>query len=252
MCSSDLLLLTFAFVSTSYVTLNQVYENAQYMFELSILIEAAGLSLALAYKQKESEIKLQQNRLLFQELSHRIQNGLQQIISILTLQISTTKEETVKIQLEDTVQRIASISLIHKTLQHSKSVGKINMQDYLESFLGAYQQLNGDIEFTLECSEDIELEIKQLTPLALVINELITNSIKHAFPNQKEKQISLRLQGVNTIKLVYEDNGVGYDETAVSPSVGSKLMRTLSKVELKGKVANDTAQHYYFSLEFDV
>jgi len=248
--SFSFLYIALVLVLISYFGFNIINYNMQYLIQLAILIEAVGLSLAIAYKQKEIEINLKQNKLLFKELSHRVQNNLQQIISILTLQINTTKDTYVQKQLEETINRINAISLIHKNLQSSLHVGKIEMYTYLETLVRGYQKINPNIVFVLKCTKGIELTIDKVTPLALILNELITNSIKHAFTDVQKPEITIILKEDNIISFIYEDNGQGFKKESVKTSIGTNLINILSKTQLKGKVNIDSNKHYLFSLEF--
>ena len=225
-------------------------EYSTLFFEIGILIEASIFSFALAYQHEERLLKLKQNELLFKELSHRVQNNLQQIISILTLHIGSVEEPKVKAYLQDTINRISSISLIHKTLQNSKNVGKVNMYTYLEALTQGYKGLNSTVAFTFECNKDLQLEIEKLTPLALIINELITNSLKHAFEETQSPQIHLSLEESGQLNFMYEDNGSGFDPESVTSSLGTKLINILSLNQLKGTTEIDSEGHYAFSLQF--
>lgn len=248
--SFSFLFIVFVISGLGYFGIADIGENAPYLFEFAILFEAVGLSFALAYKQNESEVNLRQNELLFQELSHRIQNSLQQIISILTLQINDTQDVNVKAHLQESINRISSISLIHKTLQGSLNLGKVNMHTYLNALIEGYKGLHSDVKFTYECSKEIELSIDKVTPLALIINELITNSIKHAFKERDNAHIHIELNENRLIHFNYEDNGSGFQEEMVTNSIGSKLINILSKSQLKGQVLIDSDKRYFFSLKF--
>jgi two-component sensor histidine kinase len=219
-------------------------------FEIGILIEASIFSFALAYQHREHLLKLKQNELLFKELSHRVQNNLQQIISILTLQIGSVEELETKGYLQDTINRISAISLIHKTLQHSKNVGKVNMYTYLQALIKGYQGLNSKVIFDFNCDKNLQLEIEKLTPLALILNELITNSIKHAFKETPSPQIRLSLEEHSQLTFTYKDNGSGFKEGSVTTSLGTKLINILSTNQLKGTTNTDSNAHYFFSLNF--
>lgn len=111
-----------------------------------------------------------------------------------------------------------------------------------------YRALNIEIVYTLNCEESLFLSVEKLTPLALIINELITNSIKHAFVNIKNPNISIRLNDDNGYMFVYEDNGNGYGEH--NKSLGSFLIQNLSTAQLKGKYTVDSNEKYSFSLKF--
>ena len=162
--------------------------------------------------------------------------------------MSRVEEFALKGFLQDTINRIRTISLIHEKLQHSKLVGEVNMQIYLEALLDTYKALHKEIDFTLRCGEDIYLSIDKLTPLSLIINELITNSIKHAFFNTQHPSIYIKLHKNNGYTFAYEDNGEGYKE--IKESLGSLLIKNLSTSQLKGKYHINSKEKYMFSLNF--
>jgi len=203
------LFMTLIFVFLSYFDIICLSENRPYLFEIAILLEASGFSFALAYQSKETALNLEKNELLFKELSHRVQNNLQQIISILTLQMQNSKNPETKENLEDTINRINAISLIHKTLQNSSNLGKVNMYAYLKTLIDGYKGVNPDIAFSFECSKNLELIVSKLTPLAIILNELITNSVKHAFKEVENAKIDIKLQKNKHLNFIYKDNGSG-------------------------------------------
>ncbi len=248
--SFSFLFSTLIFVFLSYFKVIDLSESTPYLFEIAILLEASGLSLSLSYKQKETALELKQKELLFKELSHRVQNNLQQIISILTLQKGESKGLEIKEYLEDTINRIGSISLIHKTLQNTSNLGQINMFTYLNSLVDGYKGLSSEVDFKVECNKELELDINILTSLALILNELITNSIKHAFKDVEKATISIKLEKNEGMHFTYEDNGLGFNKELVTNSIGSKLITILSKSQLKGKLEVDSIKRYFFSLEF--
>lgn len=106
----------------SYFDIVYSSPNMNYIIEFFLLMEATLFSFAVSYKYKESILKLRENELLFKELSHRIHNNLQSVISILSLQKSRVEEFEVKNYLQNTINRIRSISFIHQNLQNSKLV----------------------------------------------------------------------------------------------------------------------------------
>jgi len=220
-----------------------------YLFEAGILMEAGGLSFAMAYQQKEAELRLRQKEMLFQELSHRVQNNLQQIISILTIQMGEADNAVIRGYLQETIERIRSISLIHKTLQNAATPGSVVVQTYLEALVEGYRGLNPAVRFRVECAPEIELGIEKLTPLALIINELITNSVKHGLQGSEAAQIAITLVRNGGMHFTYEDNGGGYAPSA-DDSLGTKLIRLLSTSQLKGKTEIETGGRYRYALHF--
>lgn len=241
-----LLSVVMAFLSYFYVI--SLSPQMTHIIEFSLLFEASMFSFVMSYKHKETMLKLRQNELLFKELSHRVQNNLQSIISILSLQKSRVKELEIKEYLQDTINRIRTISLIHEKLQNSKEVAKADMNIYLNSMLEPYKILNKDITFQLVCVKGLYLNLEQLTPLALIINELITNSIKHAFLNVQSPKIFIILYHDSRYKFTYEDNGVGHETD--NKSLGSMLIENLSTSQLKGEYKVDSKDKYNFTLTF--
>lgn len=235
----------------AYLNLINITENMQYVIEICILLEASLFSFAISYKHKETTIYLAQNELLFKELSHRVQNNLQSIISILTLQQNRVNKKEIKDYLQETINRIRSISLIHEKLQNTTKVGKINVGSYFKSMLKPYKKLNTSIKFHLSCDDKITLDLQKLTPLALITNELITNSVKHAFTDVQSPSISISLEKNNQIyQFIYEDNGIGYDDC--EKSLGTMLIDSLSKLQLKGEYVIDSDKKFIFTLKFSV
>jgi len=248
--SFAILFTTLVFMSLAYFQMIEITQNVVYWFEIAILFEASGFSLAIAYKQQETAVNLRQNELLFKELSHRVQNNLQQVIGILSLQMNSSENIEVSKHLEDAISRIISISLIHKTLQNASNPGRINMHTYLTSLIKGYERLNPNIAFSIECADNIELTIKKLTHLALILNELITNSVKHAFEGIDSPQINIKLEEDELIRFTYKDNGIGFEEGTTTDSLGTKLIDTLSNAKLDAKPHVDSKEYYSFYLEF--
>lgn len=247
--SFSLLLISVGCVVLEFFRVIDLNGLTPYWFETAILVEATGLSFAVAMKHRDSEIQLRQKEILFKELSHRIQNNLQQIISILTLQKSQTQDALVREHLEETISRIGSISLIHKTLQKTSLPGSLNIRTYLQTFIEGYRQLHPKISFEVEC-DDILLSMDKLTPLGLILNELITNSIKHAFEGIDHPRIKISFIQDKQVVFRYEDNGKGFEEA--TDSVGTTLINLLSISQLKGEMTIDTTGGYHYALKFSL
>ncbi len=244
------LFLVVILLSLDYFSILQLGDTLSYLLKSAILIEASGLSFALSHQQKEREIKAKQDEVLLQELSHRVQNNLQQIISILTLQMGDTDDVQVKQYLENTINRITSIALIHKTLQHSSDAQKNNIHSYLENLFQAYRVINPNVSFLFECDKRLYFSVAKLTPLALIINELITNSLKHAFSEQTNPQICLKLTQGAEINFTYQDNGTGFSPSSVKFSTGTKLIKLLATSQLRGIISQEYTNGYTFFLRF--
>ena len=232
-----------------YFNLFYSQEDLYVLIEAGLLIEAGIFSFALSYRYNKMTLALRQNELLFKELSHRVQNNLQSIISILTLQKNRLEDTEAKNYLQETIERIGAIALIHKRLQQSNLPGEVEMQSYLEALVAAYKTLHAEVTFKLECDETLYLNIAELTPLALILNELITNSLKHAFMQTQSPRITIALKADDSgYILQYEDNGSGYLST--KRSLGTLLIENLSTRQLKGHYSVDVDNGYRYKLRF--
>ena len=166
-------------------------------------------------KHDEESIKasLDEKILLLREVHHRVKNNLQIIISLVSLQMRQTDNPEVKQFMSETQNRVRAMSLVHEKLYQSDSLSHIDFADYtrflasrLFSFYGTDTR-KVRLDFAME---KILMDINTAIPLGLLMNELISNALRHAFPNGREGAISIsgRNEG-NLITLIVRDNGIG-------------------------------------------
>ena len=211
------------------------------------------LELRLAYQQlqetnKELEERvtvrtemlktsLEEKELLLKEVHHRVKNNLQVISSILSLQSQYIKEPQILSTLEDTQNRIASMALIHEKLYESTNLRQIHFADYLKSLsqnlFSSYNINPHLIKLKLEVV-NITLDLDTAIPCGLLINELISNALKHAFPEEQEGQISITFSVMVKEQLCIEvrDNGIGLPadfDLEQTSSLGLRLIRALTR-----------------------
>ena len=183
---------------------------------------------------------------LLREIHHRIKNNLQIIISLLHMQSVRMKDETAIGAFEDIGARVNTISLVHKKLyQESQNMVTIDMRDYIHELVESVREGLGaqrSILFDLDIA-DCYLDVSQVVPLGLILNEAITNAVKYAFPGASYGEspkvtISLREQSTGRFTLHIADNGVGlpagFDPETAS-SLGLQLIRTLT-LQLEGSL----------------
>ncbi len=172
---------------------------------------------------------------LLKEIHHRVKNNLQMVMSLLQVQSHHLKDPAAMKAIKESQNRIHSMSLIHKKLYQSESVMSINMAVYIQELAEYFQStfdMGRRIQFSLDL-EPIELDTSQAVPLGLILNEAITNSIRHAFINKESGLISLSFKHIdeNYIKICIKDNGVGipwnFNENKFK-SLGMKLIRGFS------------------------
>jgi PAS domain S-box-containing protein len=170
------------------------------------------------HKVMEKQIKsaLNEKEYLLKEVHHRVKNNLQIIISLLNLQSRFIKDETALSVIKDSQNRIKAMALVHEKLYKSDDISKINLNDYIR-FLGNnlfdYYGMKGK-GITLKTDiKEIFLDINTAIPAGLIINELISNSLKYAFPAGREGAISITIRRKgHTLTVLFKDNGVGIPE----------------------------------------
>ncbi|SFM89873.1 Two-component sensor histidine kinase, contains HisKA and HATPase domains [Chitinophaga sp. YR627] len=171
---------------------------------------------------------------LLREVHHRVKNNLHTVICLLESQAAYLEKDALK-ALEVVQHRIYAMSLIHQRLYQSGDMKTIDMSVYLPEFihyLGDSFGTGGQIRFEIAV-DPLNLPLSQAIPIALILNEAITNSIKYAFPENRKGNIEISMrQSYGNIILVIADNGVGFDpniSTGHSGKLGLKLIRGLSE-----------------------
>ena len=196
-----------------------------------------------ANKELENQNKLvqaqnEEKTIMLKEIHHRVKNNLQVITSLLRLQSREIDDEKTKAQFQDAVQRIIAMSLIHEKMYQNENLSKIDLKDYLDTLaIDLIQTYAGDFEVTLDITSSLNrLGNNTLVPVALIFNELISNSLKHAFRNKEQGQITVDLfpREKNMFELLYKDNGE-WVEPSKEGSFGLELIETLTE-QLDGKV----------------
>lgn len=189
-------------------------------------------------KVAEDNLKksLAEKELLLKEVHHRVKNNLQIISSILKMQERQVDDLRLKSILGESQNRIRTMALIHENLYMNETLANINFGNYVKSLAGnlarsyAYQQDNIKFEFNLD--DNLFLPIDIGIPVGLIINELISNSFKHAFTNRNYGTISITLaiKNENEYVLSVGDDGVGMKEPTGFESTKSLGMRIVSKL----------------------
>ncbi len=178
---------------------------------------------------------LKEKEVLLKEVHHRVKNNLQVISSILNLQSSYVDDKKTLDILRESQNRVKSMSFIHENLYRTKDFNKIDFTEYIEnltkSMIQSYQYSENNISLILDL-DDVLLTMDLSIPCGLIINELLSNSLKYAFPNKKTGSIfiSVKKQSNKRIQIIVEDNGVGYTKGLDSEnegSLGMLLVRTL-------------------------
>jgi len=211
-------------------------------------------------KRAESVIKaaLKEKEVLLREIHHRVKNNLQVIISLLNLQ---SKKITNKIALESLTEsntRIRAMSLIHEILYQSDDLAKIDFEAYIKKLVKAIARAftgsGGNISYSVTVAQ-IGLSIDDAVPIALIINELLTNVYKYAFPAKRrgKVEIILKKSGQQMTELSISDNGIGLpDDIDIhhSETLGLQLVSDLAEKQLEGGLQIERVNGTRFVIRF--
>ena len=222
-----------------------------------VINEISVFAYDITEKKQQVETQLQEKDMLIKEVHHRVKNNLQVINSLLNIQSFYIEDEEVKMVFEESRNRIKSMSFIHENLYLTKNFSKVDLADYL-------QQLTSNLYYSYAISKDrvrlrrsfdrFTIGIEQSVPLALIINEIFSNSLKYAFPENKEGEVYIEvLEQGKDILVKVGDNGVGMDESVKNTrkkSLGMVLIKTLSEqLCAETEMVNSNGLHYSFKFE---
>ncbi len=216
-------------------------------------------------KRSEDLIRssLREKEALLKEIHHRVKNNLQIVYSMLNLQMSQLKDEQALEPFKESKNRIYSMALIHEKLYQSKSLAKVDLGEYIRNLITNLFVSYGVSERTITPRirvEDITIGVDTVIPCALIINELVSNSLKYAFPDpadggKHEIRIDLRRhEADHQVILTIGDNGVGLPvglEVQQCESLGLKLVSVLVS-QLRGTLRIDTRDGAEFAIIFKV
>lgn len=206
--------------------------------------------------ERQFSLALKEKEVLLAEVHHRVKNNLQLVSSILNLQSSFISDESVNATLTSIQHRIRAMSLIHEKL-YRQDVSSIELNDYCEGLFRNIIHATA-VHTMVECKVDvpeIELNIEKILPLGLLLNELITNSLKHAFLDRTEGYININAEITEgALHLKYSDDGVGFAGSASKgeSSFGTLLINTFAE-QLEGELQQTSdADGVRYSLQFQL
>ena len=214
-----------------------------------------ALTCELKIKNELVENQNREKTAMLKEIHHRVKNNLQVITSLLRLQTrDLTNEETIK-HFKEAIDRVGAMALIHNQMYQSKDLDRIELEPYLESLsdniLSSYSlEIPVKIAFNIEV---IYTKSSLIVPLALIFNELMSNSLKHAFTTKAFGEIEVKIKEINEnqIQFVYRDNGE-WKSPIKEDSFGLELIETLAE-QLNGKLERtiENGTKYTFKLKTD-
>ena len=212
-------------------------------------------------KQAEDQVKasLKEKEVLLREIHHRVKNNMQVIVSLLNLQADKIENKKYADMLKESQNRILSMAIVHEQLYQSKDFANIDFGEYVKSFVNglfvSYGVDTNKVKLNIDI-KDVLFDLENAIPCGLIINELVSNSLKHAFPQQGEGNISIVLQATNEddLELTVSDDGVGIPEDLDirdTESMGLQLVRILAEQTLEGKMELNRTEgtRFHFQLK---
>jgi two-component sensor histidine kinase len=196
---------------------------------------ASDIEQDQARRMAELERQLDEKTTLLKEIHHRVKNNLQVVCSLLSMQIACAADERVAGPLQHAYSRVLAMSLVHESIYQSETLGEVNFAAYVESLaeqlFSAYCVDPARIRLETHV-EPVRIALDHAIPCGLILNELVSNALKHAFPAGREGmiRIALRRAGRGYVALSIADNGVGIPADfrwQESRSLGLQVVHTL-------------------------
>ena len=213
-------------------------------------------------KLADEQIKasLKEKETLLHEIHHRVKNNMQIIASLLDMQLNRKGEQTVESIISESKGRVYAMAAVHECFHQSDNLFEIDLNAYLQHLSGLLKQTF--VESPEQVSFDIgipelKLGIDKANPLGLVLNELISNSLKYAFPDNQNGQISIKaiIREKDTVQLIVSDDGIGmpdgFDWTKTN-TLGLRLVKDLIERQLNGSVAYENHGGAQFTIKFNL
>jgi hypothetical protein len=213
----------------------RLYEQAQEQITERVLVET------------ELRRSLQEKEALLQEIHHRVKNNLQVISSLLNLRAESSQDPETLQMLRESQDRVRSMALIHEKLYQSQDLEQVDFGSYVRELtnhlMNSYGTESAGVRLTAT-ADDVSLRIDKAVPCGLIINELVSNALKHAFPDGRsgEIHVSLRSEPDRRLTLSVADNGVGLpadQDVDAAETLGLQLIRVLTS-QIDGRARLDS------------
>jgi PAS domain S-box-containing protein len=213
-------------------------------------------------KQAEDRIKasLKEKEVLLQEVHHRVKNNMQIISSLFNLQSRHIKDKQALEIFKSSQNRVRSMALIHERFYQSEDMARVDFAEYAQSLtshlFSSHGISPGAVKLNLKI-KDVFLDLNTAIPCGLIINELVSNSLKHAFPGEKKGEIKIAIHPLNKygMEVIVSDNGVGLPKKVdfrKTDSLGLHLVNLLAEDQLHGDIKLDRTKGTSFCIKFKV
>ncbi len=203
--------------------------------------------------------KVKEREILLQEIHHRVKNNMQVIASLLKLQANSLEDGQVKDVLKESQSRVYAMSAVHEILHGSENLSEIELKSYVSiiatSIFQTYSVNPNRVKLKYNISK-APININQASPIGLIVNELISNSLKYAFPNERKGEITVGLKKLDQeFELIFKDDGVGMPndfDWKKANTLGIKLVRALAENQLDGSIDMESENGTTFIIKFNI
>lgn len=217
---------------------------------------SAGVNM-LGEELQGNVMSLKEKEQLLKELHHRVKNNMQIIVSMLRLQTMNEENPRLLALVRDSQNRINAMALVHEMLYSTNDFVFTRLKEYVDflasSLFMSYAPPEHEIEMDLRIGDDIFFEIDHMIPLGLIVNEMMSNSLKHAFKSGKGKiQLSAVVDEEGWCTICYSDNGVGLPkgfDIEKTESLGMQLIIMLTQ-QLDGQISFENKNGLSYQLRF--
>ena len=213
--------------------------------------DVALLETRVKERTAELERALDERFVMLQEIHHRVKNNLQVIISLLRLEADRQGDTDSRASLEASVQRILAMALVHETLYDTDQLDEIDIVSYARRLIEE-TRASASAEFELEAEGPSLVGLDFAVPFGLLLNELMSNSEKHAFPPGTRGKVVIRIESKDGMVLRVEDNGIGMSEDVRidgPKTLGLNLVKVLAQ-QLGGKISLDRKSGTRWAIRF--
>jgi predicted ATPase/two-component sensor histidine kinase len=225
---------------------------------LNLLAAQAAISLENARMYSSMARSVEEREALLREVHHRVKNNLQLVSSLLNLQGARATDREVAELFADSRNRVRSMALVHENLYRAGNLSRIAMAAHIQRLCahlrGAYAMESSRVELVMRVS-DLHLDMDRAVSCGLIINELVSNALKHAFPGERAGRVSIELQPIGQSRhaLTVADNGVGLPpelELGTTDSLGLQLVHDFTS-QLHGTITLNRASGTTFTIVFE-
>jgi two-component sensor histidine kinase len=237
-------------IASQAALIQQKSKTQNLMIAIAALLSVFLLSLLYFFNKNKKatsiiRAKNAENELLLKEIHHRVKNNLEMVKSLIALQSAQIEDGATKDAMIASQNRVQSMGIIHQKLYQGTNLGSIEMKDYFINLSeGILDTFNAEDQVKIECAMDnLDLDVDTAVPIGLIVNELLTNALKYAFPEKSQGVINISLEKTDDqhLKLKVQDNGIG-KTVGLAPKgtgFGSQLVKLLTQ-QLNGTMVERT------------